>query len=236
MKKFICFLILMSGMAGLVGCSTNDVPSARLYLHGMTIMESEVSEDRDFGIELLSFEEVSELAVDYISELLNRRFNGMYMQLTRSYNPYFSQHIWEVVVAYSEIDFDVQNEILWVEIDAVTGEVMFFLNLSVEPLYGINDLMMDVMSEVELLELFPEPNEIEIAEMREVVREYAQRHFSNSNILTLEYGFYTAGGIPDVTYYPSQNSPFFAIDDQARVVTIVIQRETKHLLIIITER
>lgn len=88
------------------------------------------------------------------------------------------------------------------------------------------------MPEAELLEIFPEPDEAEIAEMKEVVREIATRHLQDSEIVTIEYGFWTESGEPDTTYYPSQSSPFFIIDTEGRLVEIIIQRET-HLLMVI---
>jgi len=234
MKKIVMFFATLT-IAILVSCSDNNDISEKLLLDDLIVFEGESSPHfLSAENELLLFEEIAVFATHYISELFGDEFNGKYLQLTYEYDHYISQHIWVGKVAYLMEDFDTWDLLFMLEFDAITGKRLFFSNLSFDPLYGINDFAMTNMEEAQLLELFPEPNDEEIATMKEVIRHYAERHFSDSTIVVLEYGFYTLGGIPDITYYASQNSPFFVIDDRGRVAEIIIQRETHQLLMIIT--
>lgn len=230
MKKFMSVLLIL--LIALVSCSNANVVSVDIepmLLEGFTIFESELSSRIDSTSETISFEEIVELAVEYILELTDEDFDGLYMQLTYQHD----QHLWYGKVAESMNDFEDGNKLLVFQLDARTGERLFFLRPNFEPLYGMDDFVMDRMNETELWTLFPEPDGIEIEEMLEVVQEYARRHFGDTAIIVLEYGFYTFGGAPDTAYLPSQNSPFFAIDNQGRVIEIILQRQTHELLMII---
>jgi len=155
------------------------------------------------------------------------------MELGYVYNIHTSQRTWGGAISYSQERLaGFSDVVIFFAINAETGERINLHNLRLEPLNEISGLMMETMPVDELLEIFPEPDEAEIASMKEVVREIANRHLQSSEIVTLEYGFWTEDGTPDTTYHPSQNSPFFIIDTDGRVVEIIIQRET-HLLVMI---
>jgi len=190
------------------------------------------SDDRDTGIDVISLEEAAEIGAYYIFEVLGENLDGMYMELAYNYNFHISHRTWVGFVNHSRREglAGQLNAPISFVIDAETGERLFLSYSQLEPLHGISGEMMESMPVAELLEIFPDPDEAEIAEMMEVVREIAERHLQTSEIVTIEYGFWQENGDLHVTFDgPSQFSPFFIIDTEGRVIDILIQRET-HLL------
>jgi len=236
MKKEIFIFSLLLFL--LVGCSTdnNTANGGNLNqgdntqaspLSDFTFSEGEsFSDDRDTGVEVLSLEEAVEIAAAYIYEVFEDSLEGVHIELVYNYNFNISERTWSGYVRRPERS----NLIMTFLIDAQTGERIELTYWQREPLHGISFAMMESMSEAELLEIFPEPDEAEIAEMMDVVRDIAERHLQTSEIVRLEYGFLQENGEADTTYYPSQLSPFFVIDTEGRLIEIIIQRET-HLLV-----
>jgi len=253
-KVFILVFILFV----LVGCSSDDgisnnegnapettgrenvvqeaqeVLAQENTLGNFTVLEGEsFSDDRDTGVAVISLEEAAQIVAYYVWEVLGKNLEGKYMELGYNYNIHISRRTWDGIISYSQEGLEDRSDvIIQFLINAETGERITLSSWSIEPLHGISGLMMETMPVDELLEIFPEPDEAEIASMKEVVREIANRHLQNSEIVTLEYGWWTEDGTPYTTYHPSQNSPFFIIDTDGRVVEIIIQRET-HLLVMI---
>ena len=245
-RLFILTLVLF----GLTGClseseplnSTSEVQESGnnnggVQVDGLgsfTISEGTAySDDRDTGIDVITLEEAAEIGAHYIYEVLGESLEGTHIELTYNYNFNISERTWGGLITHSdEVASDLSNVFISFLIDAETGERLNLMFWELEPLRGISDTRMEIMPIEELLEIFPEPDEDEIVEMMEVVREIATRHLQNSEVVRLEYGFLMENGEADTTYYPSQMSPFFIIDTEGRMIEIIIQRET-HLLFMI---
>jgi len=205
------------------GASENQEPA----LEGFTFSEGRTySDDRDTGVDVLSLEEAADIIAYYIYEVLGENLDGAHIEVTYNYNFNIGRRTWHGRVRHPLYTGDVFS----VLINAETGERINLSYLQLEDLHGIGWEMMESMSEAELLEIFPEPDEAEIAEMMEVVREIAERHLQTSEVATIEYGFRQEDGSPNTTWDgPYQISPFTVIDTEGRVIEIYIQRET-HLL------
>ncbi|MCL2559900.1 MAG: hypothetical protein FWE07_05375 [Turicibacter sp.] len=257
MKKRFFALILV--LFGLIGCSSendalNDneirevskpevsIPAVSLpendnnstHIEGLgdfTFSEGRsYSDDRDTGVDVMSLEEAAQIGADYIFEVLGENLDGAHIELAYNYNPHIPDRTWFGLVSHPDRRVSGSRIMISFLIDAQTGERFGLSYWQLEDLQGISGEMMETMPIEELLEIFPEPDESEIAEMLEVAREIAERHLQTSEIAIIEYGFSMGGGEADTTYHhPSQLLPFFVIDSEGRLIEIFIQRET-HIL------
>lgn len=222
----------------IMNVSSEDVAQASelINLETLTFFEGEsFSDDRQTSIEIISIEEAAQIGAHFVYQILGNNLENMYMKLIYNFNPHIFERSWTGAIStLSEFKEDWSNVSIIFSINAETGERIELINREIEPLHGINDFQMETMPESELLEIFPEPDAFEIASMKEVVREIADKHLENTEIVAIEYGFWTESGEPATTYFPSQISPFFVIDTNDQLIEINIQRETHTLVTINT--
>jgi len=203
-----------------------------LVLGEFTVSEGKSHfDDRDTGVDIISLEEAAQIGGDSILEFFGNNLDDAHIELVYNYNPHISRRTWHGVISQTMEGLEGWNNVsMDFLVNAETGEIITVGYWNIEPLHGISSFMMETMPDAELLEIFPEPDEAEIAEMMEVVRGIADRFLQDSEIVTIEYGWWIEDGEPDTSYSPSQNSPFFIIDSKGCLIEIIIQRET-HLLI-----
>ena len=182
----------------------------------------------------LTIEEAAAMGGRYFLDVLDDNLEGMYMEMTFSYNPHLSHSIWVGKIAASPDDFSGEAEaegfpavLMVFTLDAFTGERISIYNPNVESVTAVGSL--GSLSHEERWALFPEPDEDEMALALAVAHDYAERHFSDSEVSTVVPGIYS-GGVIDSTYFPSEGLRFVATDDQGRIVEIRIQRETMKFL------
>jgi len=254
MKK--CIIILSLTLLGLIACSDNsldfetiltdqvpypttpkqvvDTEGSGMVLGKFNLLEeaTSYSDNRDSGIEIISMEEAATIGANSLLEILGENLEGKYMQLWYNHNPHVSrmQNTWVGEIAYYPENLEKNHHTHLFRIDAITGEVLD-LRRQLEPLHNIDFFTMQAMTEDELWELFPKPDEIEIETMLEIVTRYAQRYFNNSLEVSVELGIYGEDDI-DIIDSPTGYLYFIAIDGTGHVVEVAIQRETNQLAFI----
>ena len=253
-KKFSLGFLAGLILLGLIGCSNendmlNDTGEMQAIENGndnepinglgsFTFFEGRsYSDDRDTGVNVISLEEAAEIGAYYIYEVLGESLDGMYMELVYNYNFHISHRTWVGHINHSRIEgiTGQMSAPIFFLIDAETGERLSLNYSQLEDLHGISGEMMESMPIEDLLEIFPDPDEDEIAEMMEVAREMANRHFQTSEVAVVEYGLRQEDGGPNITWErPYQISALTVIDTEGRLIEVYIQRETHLLWQIIT--
>ena len=243
MKKMIVYIILVLLPFVLIACADNNevIPNAlneldqndisipalgseELTLGDFTILEGLHGFPGD-RLGTLSIEEAAHIGAIYILDVFYNTLEGMYLEMTFNYNPHISESLWIGTIAHSPDSFGGAYEgfipgIIMFSIDAFTGERVNISNEGLESLH-ILDLPPWELSEAEFLELYPKIDDDEMEIMVEVATDYASRHFGDSSTVE-SINFVDESN-------PNEFLNFTAMDNNGRVVDILIQRETRKL-------
>ena len=214
---------------GLMGCSGNQVALIEddfIRIGEITVLEGIHGFPGD-RIGTITIEDAAKIGAAYVLDIFGDDLSGKYMELTFNYNPHISSSSWIGNIGDSPSEFKGDHEgfnsaqIVFI-IDAVSGER---IRMDDHTLQSQQNLITP-----NLLELLTPTNE-EIAVVKAIAFEYAQRHFNSGIMINIELGSYS-GGEEDFVSASSLN--FVATDGTGRIIAIRIQRETNQLLTIYT--
>jgi len=210
--------------------STREHNREHLTLGDFTVLEGLHGFPGD-QTDALTIEEAAAIGGRYVLDVLDDDLEGMYMEMTFNYNPHISHSTWIGNIAASPADFGREAEgfmpgLIVFTLDAVTGERISIFDSNVESVTTVGPL--ELLSEEERWALFPEPDEDEMALALAIAHDYAERHFSDSEVNTIVPGVYF-GGTTDSAYFPSSRLHFVATGDGGKIIEIMIQRETMEL-------